>query len=635
MTKSLKKKLSLYLVFLLLIALSVPITSVQAVSFRLTPERLAGPSRTLTAIEISKEGWPDGANAVILTRGDDFPDALAGATLAAAFNSPILLTDNNSLSPETDSEISRLRPSKVYILGGTGAVSASIETYLASIYTVKRLAGSSRYDTAAAIASYLHDAGKLKTTKAVIAYAYNFPDALAISSWAAYNRVPILLSDINAIPGATNKALSDLEITQTIIVGGPGVISSIVENKLPNPIRYSGANRYETAVNIINALDLRTDLIFVATGENFPDALAGSALAARTGSAMVLVSTTLDSAVQDFLTEYSGKVSNVYVLGGSGVVPTSTVSYLVQNLGKFFEVLKVSFIDVGHADCELIQLPNGKNVLIDAGNDNDADTIINYLKNQGVSRLDIIIATHPHGDHIGAMDAVINEFDIGQVVMPKKDSSSQTYIDLITAIQKKGLKITEARAGLNLNLGTEVKAKLVAPNSTSYEEINNYSAVLKLTYGSNSFLFAGDAEQESEIEMLNSVYNLDSDVLKVGHHGSDTSSTSAFLAEVTPEYAIISDGNDSSDDHVTQATINRLITAGASVYLTGKVGTIVVTSDGSELTIDKSASAIEPFIPLATVSEIESQPLLLSESKWQQGICKTSEPGALYECTAS
>jgi len=582
--------------------MSIPIASVQAASITLTPERLAGSSRTLTAIEVSKEGWPDGSSAVVLTRGDDFPDALAGSTLAAAYNSPILLTDSKSLSPETDSEIARLHPSTIYILGGIGAVSASVESFLSSKYTVKRLAGSSRYDTAAAIASYLKDAGKLKTTKAVIAYARNFPDALAISSWAAYNSVPILLSETNAVPDATNSALSDLGITQTIIVGGTGVISSGVESLLPSPTRYGGSSRYETAVNIINGLELKTDTMFVATGENFPDALAGSALAAKTGSAIVLVGATLDSSVQNFLSEHTGNVNNVYVLGGSGVVPTSTVSNLVQKLGGSSGLLKVSFIDVGQADSELIQLPNGKNVLIDAGNNEDADTITSYLNSQGVSNLDIVIATHPHEDHIGAMDTVINEFDIGQVIMPKKDTTTQTYFDLIAAIQNKGLGITEAKAGLTLNLGAEVSAQLVAPNSTGYEDINNYSAVLKLTYGANSFLFEGDADELSENEMINSGYNIDSDVLKVGHHGSATSSTSAFLAKATPEYAIISVGKDNSYGHPTQEAMNRLVAVGANIYRSDEVGTIVATSDGSTITIDKSPSSVEPVTPPPTTT---------------------------------
>jgi putative cell wall-binding protein/lysophospholipase L1-like esterase len=371
MSKLINKKLFL-LTVLLLFTLLIPIVSVQASSNQFSIERLAGASRIQTAIEISKEGWPNGSSAVVLTREDDFPDALAGSTLAAAFDSPILLTDNEMLSPGTDSEVKRLHPTTVYILGGTNAVSASIETYLSSKYKIIRLSGSSRYDTAVAIASYLKEVGKLKTTKAVIAYAQNFPDALAISSWAAHNGVPILLSDTKTIPEPTSNAIIDLGINQTIIVGGSGVISSSVESKLPNPIRYGGSNRYETAVKIIKGLELEVDNIFVATGENFPDALAGSALATKTGSAIVLVGTTLDSSVLNFLVKHIGKVNKIYVLGGSGVVSHSTISNLIQKLGCSSEFLTA------------YEILNGKKLL------NFGDSIAKGTGNNNIGYAEII-----------------------------------------------------------------------------------------------------------------------------------------------------------------------------------------------------------------------------------------------------
>lgn len=264
--------------------------------------------------------------------------------------------------------------------------------------------------------------------------------------------------------------------------------------------------------------------------------------------------------------------------------------------------LKVSYIDVGQADSILIQIPNGKNVLIDAGNNGDANTITSYLKKQNVSKLDIVIATHPHEDHIGSMDKVINTFDIGQVIMPRKDSTTQTYKDMIMAIQNKGLKITEAKAGLKLDLGSEVNALLLAPNSTIYEDVNNYSAVLKLSYGNNTFLFEGDAQEQSENEMLNAGYNLKADVLKVGHHGSNTSSSSAFLSKVQPKYAIISVGKGNSYGHPANVTIDKLNSLGAKVFRTDLSGTIVAESDGTNVTINTIATEVQPRAPSTTVS---------------------------------
>ena len=265
--------------------------------------------------------------------------------------------------------------------------------------------------------------------------------------------------------------------------------------------------------------------------------------------------------------------------------------------------LKVSYIDVGQADSILIQIPNGKNVLIDAGNNGDANTITSYLKKQGISRLDIVIATHPHEDHIGSMDTVINTFDIGQVIMPRKDSTTQTYKSLITAIQNKGLKITEAKAGLKVDLGSEVNALLLAPNSASYEDVNDYSAVLKLTYGTNSFLFEGDAQELSENEMINAGYNLKADVLKVGHHGSKTSSSSAFLAKVQPKFAVISVGKGNSYGHPAKTTLDKLSNIGAKVYSTDVFKTIVAESDGTNITIKLFTTEVEPRAPTPTVSE--------------------------------
>lgn len=265
--------------------------------------------------------------------------------------------------------------------------------------------------------------------------------------------------------------------------------------------------------------------------------------------------------------------------------------------------LKVSYIDVGQADSILIQIPNGKNVLIDAGNNGDAGIITSYLKGQSVNKLDIVIATHPHEDHIGSMDTIIKTFDIGQVIMPRKDATTQTYKDMITAIQGKGLKVTEAKAGLKLDLGPEVNALLLAPNSTGYEDVNNFSAVLKLSYGTNTFLFNGDAADQSENEIIKGGFNLKADVLKVGHHGSATSSSAAFLSKVQPKYAVISVGKGNTYGHPTQDTIARLANIDAKVYRTDQSGTIVAESDGTNITINAIASEVQPRAPTPTVSQ--------------------------------
>lgn len=244
--------------------------------------------------------------------------------------------------------------------------------------------------------------------------------------------------------------------------------------------------------------------------------------------------------------------------------------------------LRVSYIDVGQGDSILIQV-NGKNILIDAGENDQGDKVVSYLKSQDVKRLDVAIWTHPHSDHIGGADIVTNDFDIGQVIMPKKTSTTQSFRSLINSISQKGLKITEAKAGLQLDLGPGVQAELLAPNSTNYEEVNDYSAVLRLTYGQTTFLFTGDAQNESEQEMINAGYDLKADVLKIGHHGSQTSTSITFLNKVKPKTAVISVGKDNDYGHPTATILKRLQKSGVNIYRTDNSGTIVAESDGKNI----------------------------------------------------
>jgi putative cell wall-binding protein len=327
-----KSFLKILLSMVLLVTMIIPVMPLQAYASPTTVEnkRLAGDSRSLTAVEISKEGWPSGSNAVILAREDNFPDALAGAVLAAAYDAPILLTSSKTLTPATASEIERLQAQTVYILGGTNAISADIETALAAKYTVQRITGGDRYETSANIAKYLQQNDKLQTQKAVVAYAQNFPDALAVSSWAAQNGVPILLAETNTLPAATREALTALQVTDTVITGGTGVISAQVASQLPGPTRYGGDNRYETAVDLINGLGQATDTIFVATGLNFPDALAGSALAAKQGKAILLTGDGLDASVETFLAGKVGQINKIYTIGGTNVVKPAALNQILS-----------------------------------------------------------------------------------------------------------------------------------------------------------------------------------------------------------------------------------------------------------------------------------------------------------------
>lgn len=253
-------------------------------------------------------------------------------------------------------------------------------------------------------------------------------------------------------------------------------------------------------------------------------------------------------------------------------------------------LLKVHFIDVGQADCILIQAPTGQNMLIDAGHNADADTIVSYLNAQGVKKVDILVGTHPHEDHIGSLDTVINTFDIGKIYMPRVTHTTKTFEDVLLAVKNKGLKISTAKGGTSIDFSPDTKVEIVAPNSSQYESLNNYSAVIKLTYGKTSFLFTGDAEDISENEMLTANYDLKADVLKVGHHGSSSSSTRPFLKAVSPKYAVISVGKDNDYGHPHKETINRLFESGISVFRTDESGTIIFTTDGDKIEIEREVS---------------------------------------------
>lgn len=292
--------------------------------------RLAGSGRTETANIIAETGWNYGSDTVILARDDDFPDALTGTPLAYSLNAPILLTNSNTLTPETAEQLNRLNPRNVFVLGSLGAVSSDIESQLKKKYTVTRLGGSDRYATSAAIAKYLSENGYLKTNKAVIASGVNFPDALAVSSMAAHQYIPILLTEPNTLSATTQEVLLELQVSETIIVGGQGAVSAEIEKQVPKPIRFGGKDRYETAVKIAEGLSADLFNIFVATGNNFPDALAGSVLAARTNSPIILVDQKLTQEVSGYLFGRARGCKEVFLLGGSSVVPDTIIEQLAE-----------------------------------------------------------------------------------------------------------------------------------------------------------------------------------------------------------------------------------------------------------------------------------------------------------------
>lgn len=254
-------------------------------------------------------------------------------------------------------------------------------------------------------------------------------------------------------------------------------------------------------------------------------------------------------------------------------------------------LLKIHYIDVGQGDAILIQTPGGKNVMIDTGTNASTNTVTSYLQKLGITKLDILAGTHPHEDHIGGMDTVLNMFQVGKVYMPKASINTQTFKDVLMAIKNKGLSITAPIPGTTVDVDPSIKLEILAPNSSSYDYLNDYSIVFKLTYGSESFLFTGDAQSLSESEMISKGYDLRADVLKVGHHGSKTSTSDAFLKAVNPKYAVISVGKGNDYGLPSQTTMTKLKNAGITVYRTDESGNIICTSDGSNINFSSSPSS--------------------------------------------
>lgn len=244
--------------------------------------------------------------------------------------------------------------------------------------------------------------------------------------------------------------------------------------------------------------------------------------------------------------------------------------------------MAVHFFDVGQGDSEFIEFPNGKTMLIDAGEIEMGERVVSNIKALGYKEITYVVATHPHSDHIGGLVTVLNSFDVETVYMPNVTTNTSTFEKLIYVLENKNCKVVEAKNGVNVIDEENLFAEFVAPVCEKYEKLNDYSAVLKVKYGNTSFLFTGDAEKTSENEIT---ADISADVLKVGHHGSNSSSTKKFVEKVNPKYAVFEVGDHNSYNHPNEDIVKRYEKIGAEIFRTDEKGNITIKSNGKELTV--------------------------------------------------
>ncbi len=272
------------------------------------------------------------------------------------------------------------------------------------------------------------------------------------------------------------------------------------------------------------------------------------------------------------------------------------VAFICENLGLFKEdeptlnvngSCQVNFIDVGQGDSILIS-SGGANVLIDAGENNRGDEVLAKIRELKIDKLDLVIGTHAHSDHIGGLDTVLNSIKVDKILLSDLPDSliptTKTYTDLLEAIVQNDVELIVSEVGLSFEVG-DGKLTILGPVKNNYSDLNNFSIVTRLVFGETSFLFMGDAEEKAENDILDSGANLSADLLKVGHHGSKYSTSQSFLKAVSPDTAVIQVGIGNKYGHPMSECLNRLSDDDVKIYRNDFSGTITAVSDGKSIKI--------------------------------------------------
>ncbi len=298
--------------------------------------RISGDDRYKTSIEICKNGWNE-AEYVILASGENFPDALCAAPLAKKYNAPIILIDGKNLTSDVSETLSKLHTKNILIIGGNGSISEGVEASLKSYgYSCRRICGNNRFQTSTAIAKELGNPKEV-----VVVNGENYPDGLSVSPAAAMKNIPILLVDNDSIDESIKNYLKDRKIESTYIVGGTGVINTSLETYFKNPIRISGDDRYSTNIKVFEKFFDVSSLenSFLASGEGFPDALAGSALSAKLSKPLLLTDYFGTAASFKFIEENKASINKINVIGGGGAIRPKMVNDIMGTTNKLIDNL--------------------------------------------------------------------------------------------------------------------------------------------------------------------------------------------------------------------------------------------------------------------------------------------------------
>lgn len=271
----------------------------------------------------------------------------------------------------------------------------------------------------------------------------------------------------------------------------------------------------------------------------------------------------------------------IYMFLDYGIVGVEKSSE-VERIEKSPLPVKVHFIDIGQGDATFVEIM-GQTMLIDAGEKEHAETIVEYLRSYGVEKLDYVIATHPHEDHIGGMGEVLSAFEIASFYMPDKKLVTKSFLHMMDEVKNQGITPTLVKSGMVLQFSADIRMEFLSPNRDTYLNPNNYSPIMRLVVGNNAFLFTADAEELIEQEVLRLGVPLEAQVMKVPHHGSKTSSSTAFLEKIAPRYAVVTSGLGNDHNLPSPEILERYEALGIQVLLTEEMGSVVFGSNGKEV----------------------------------------------------